>query len=87
MQKDGKIHVTVWNYVHERELPENVHAKDHAAGDLAGSRGSRRGRRISGRESPVFPPLRFQIDERRTLGDNTQSGEHQRKKEEMTIWD
>ena len=37
MQKDGKIHVTVWNeYVHERELPENVHAKDHAAGDFAG---------------------------------------------------
>ncbi len=36
MQKDGKIHVTVWNYVHERELPENVHAKDHAAGDVAG---------------------------------------------------
>ena len=46
MQKDGKIHVTVWNYVHERELPENVHAKDHAAGDL---------------ESPVFLRCGFRL--------------------------
>jgi len=34
MQKDGKIHVTVWNYVHERELPENVHAKNTPQGTL-----------------------------------------------------